>query len=74
MLLRARLINPLNLSRSKFKSHSTEIITQPLFLAAGSQDHNVLVNAPTQENLTGTDGVFLGQAGQEVVEGPGGAF
>lgn len=57
----------LNLLRSEFKRHGAQVIAQPLFLARGRDGHDVLVDAVSQTDLAGVDGVFVRQGVEDIV-------
>lgn len=59
VLLRAKLIELLDLLGREFKSHGAQVIAHALLLAAGSNGHHILIHTPSQKNLTGVDGVLF---------------
>lgn len=64
----------LNLIRRQLKLKRQQIITQPLFLAGRSDRHDILINAPPETNLGGTDAVFLRQSVEDAINGTAGGL
>lgn len=74
MLLQPQLVDLLDLLGGELECHGAQVVTHALFLAGRGQDNHILIDAPTQQDLALADGVFLGHAGEVVVEGSRGGF
>jgi hypothetical protein len=61
MLLIARLRNIFHLPRRQLKRDCPQVVAQSLLLRAGSNGHDILINAPSQRNLTLANVVLLRQ-------------
>ncbi len=48
----------LNLLRVKLERHSAQVVTEPLLLPRRGDGHDVLVDTPSEQDLTRVDGVF----------------
>jgi hypothetical protein len=69
-----RITHHLHLRRRQLERHGAQVIAEPLLLARRRDGHDVLLDAPPQQDLAGVDGVLFGQLGQDGVDGPAGAL
>lgn len=67
VLLLAEFIQLLNLTWSKLERRHSEVVRQSLLLPARSDGNDVLINAPSQRNLTGAHGVLFGQSSHVII-------
>ena len=67
VLLLTGLIDPLDLSGRQLESCSSQIIAQSLLFAGSRDGCDVLVNAPSQTDLTRADSILLLEGSNNIV-------
>jgi hypothetical protein len=74
VLLRTSLIEIIDLSRRKLKSHRPQVIAQPLFLAASRDSHDILIDTISQADLSRANRVLFAQTSEDVIQRTGSGF
>jgi len=64
----------LDLLGIELERHSAQVVTETLLLPRSRDGHDILVDTPSEQDLTRVDPVFPRQTSEDVVDGAGTAF